>query len=199
MTEEDPELTQKSIIELQNEINEYKKQERAYIVLLHLKDKKIQTLASYKKTLLNRINKMTNNNSSSLKNEYNHPKILKAFHTLKNILKEKEGLLLSREEELSSLQTPNIRRNLTLAGNKLKSIQDINLELYDYVRGNSIENMRYENSLEQSRIEQLMLKLKDSEALYNDYQSQIDEACETFSLLKRKTKAAQEIKYEKKK
>lgn len=199
MTEEDSELNQKSIIELQKEINEYKKQERAYIVLLHLKDKKIQTLTSYKKTLLNRINKMTDNNSSSIKNEYNHPKILKTFHTLKNILKEKEGLLLSREEELSSLQTPNIRRNLTIAGNKLKSIQDINLELYDYVRGNSIENMRYENSLEQSRIEQLMLKLKDSEALYSDYQNQIDEACETFSLLKRKIKASQELKYEKKK
>ena len=43
MTEEDSELNQKSILELQNEINEYKKQERAYIVLLHLKDKKIQT------------------------------------------------------------------------------------------------------------------------------------------------------------
>ena len=91
MTEEDSELNQKSIIELQKEINEYKKQERAYIVLLHLKDKKIQTLTSYKKTLLNRINKMTDNNSSSIKNEYNHPKILKTFHTLKNILKEKEG------------------------------------------------------------------------------------------------------------
>ena len=32
MTEEDSELNQKSIIELQNEINNYKKKERAYLV-----------------------------------------------------------------------------------------------------------------------------------------------------------------------
>ena len=127
---------------------------------------------------------------------YSNQKLLNEFKNLKNILKEKEGLLLSKEEEFSSLQTQNIRKNLTIAGNKLKSIQDINLELYDYVRGNSIENMRYENSLEMSRIEQLMLKIKDSESLQNDYENQIDEACDTLSFLKRKTKLNQNVKYD---
>lgn len=198
MSEEDSEINQKSIIELQNEINDYKKAERAYVVLLFLKDAEIKKLSSYKKNLLSKIDKLCKNQKNSKINDnlYSNQKLLNEFKTLKNILKEKEGLLLSKEEEFSSLQTQNIRKNLTIAGNKLKSIQDINLELYDYVRGNSIENMRYENSLEMSRIEQLMLKIKDSESLHNDYENQIDEACETLSFLKRKTKLNQGIKYE---
>lgn len=198
MSEEDSEINQKSIIELQNEINDYKKAERAYVVLLFLKEAEIKKLSSYKKSLLSKIDKLCKNqkNSNINDNLYSNQKLLNEFKNLKNILKEKEGLLLSKEEEFSSLQTQNIRKNLTIAGNKLKSIQDINLELYDYVRGNSIENMRYENSLEMSRIEQLMLKIKDSESLQNDYENQIDEACETLSFLKRKTKLNQNVKYD---
>lgn len=198
MSEEDSEINQKSIIELQNEINDYKKAERAYVVLLFLKEAEIKKLSSYKKSLLSKIDKLCKNqkNSNINDNLYSNQKLLNEFKNLKNILKEKEGLLLSKEEEFSSLQTQNIRKNLTIAGNKLKSIQDINLELYDYVRGNSIENMRYENSLEMSRIEQLMLKIKDSESLQNDYENQIDEACDTLSFLKRKTKLNQNVKYD---
>ena len=198
MSEEDSEINQKSIIELQNEINDYKKAERAYVVLLFLKEAEIKKLSSYKKSLLSKIDKLCKNqkNSNINDNLHSNQKLLNEFKNLKNILKEKEGLLLSKEEEFSSLQTQNIRKNLTIAGNKLKSIQDINLELYDYVRGNSIENMRYENSLEMSRIEQLMLKIKDSESLQNDYENQIDEACETLSFLKRKTKLNQNVKYD---
>ena len=198
MSEEDSEINQKSIIELQNEINDYKKAERAYVVLLFLKEAEIKKLSSYKKSLLSKIDKLCKNqkNSNINDNLYSNQKLLNEFKNLKNILKEKEGLLLSKEEEFSSLQTQNIRKNLTIAGNKLKSIQDINLELYDYVRGNSIENMRYENSLEMSRIEQLMLKIKDSESLQNDYENQIDEACDTLSFLKRKTKLNQNVNYE---
>ena len=48
MSEEDTDLNQKSIIELQNEINNFKKKERAYLVELQIKDEIIQKLTNFK-------------------------------------------------------------------------------------------------------------------------------------------------------
>ena len=105
MTEEDSELNQKSIIELQNEINNYKKKERAYLVELQIKDEIINKLKSFKNGLIQQINESQINNSKSKNTDFSNPKMLNEFKNLKSILKEKETMLLSKEEELNSLQT----------------------------------------------------------------------------------------------
>ena len=122
--------------------------------------------------------------------------MLNEFKNLKNILKEKETMLLSREEELNSLQTnqPNFTKFII----KSKNLQNENYEFVNYIQGNFLENLRSENTNEQSQINQLMIKLKESDENINDYENQIDEANETISLLKRKKKLTEEIKPPKK-
>ena len=196
MSEEDTELNQKSIIELQNEINNFKKKERAYLVELQIKDEIIQKLTNFKNGLIDQINESLINNSKSKNTDYLDQRMLNEFKNLKNILKEKETMLLSREEELNSLQTnqPNFTKFII----KSKNLQNENYEFVNYIQGNFLENLRSENTNEQSQINQLMIKLKESDENINDYENQIDEANETISLLKRKIKMTEEIKPPKK-
>ena len=196
MSEEDTDLNQKSIIELQNEINNFKKKERAYLVELQIKDEIIEKLTSFKNGLINQINESLINNSKSKNTDYLDQRMLNEFKNLKNILKEKETMLLSREEELNSIQTnqPDFTKFII----KSKNLQNENLEFVNYIEGNILENLRNENTNEQSQINQLMIKLKESDENINDYENQIDEANETISLLKRKIKMTEEIKPPKK-
>jgi hypothetical protein len=196
MSEEDTELNQKSIIELQNEINNFKKKERSYLVELQIKDEIIEKLTSFKNGLINQINESLINNSKSKNTDYLDQRMLNEFKNLKNILKEKETMLLSREEELNSLQTnqPNFTKFII----KSKNLQNENYEFVNYIQGNFLENLRSENTNEQSQINQLMIKLKESDENINDYENQIDEANETISFLKRKIKMNEEIKPPKK-
>ncbi len=196
MSEEDTDLNQKSIIELQNEINNFKKKERAYLVELQIKDEIIQKLTNFKNGLIDQINESLINNSKSKNTDYLDQRMLNEFKNLKNILKEKETMLLSREEELNSLQTnqPNFTKFII----KSKNLQNENYEFVNYIQGNFLENLRSENTNEQSQINQLMIKLKESDENINDYENQIDEANETISLLKRKKKLTEEIKPPKK-
>ena len=192
MSEEDTDLNQKSIIELQNEINNFKKKERAYLVELQIKDEIIQKLTTFKNGLINQINESLINNSKSKNTDYLDQRMLNEFKNLKNILKEKETMLLSREEELNSL--PTNQPNFTKFIIKSKNLQNENYEFVNYIQGNFLENLRSENTNEQSQINQLMIKLKESDENINDYENQIDEANETISLLKRKKKLTEEIK-----
>jgi len=196
MSEEDTELNQKSIIELQNEINNFKKKERSYLVELQIKDEIIEKLTSFKNGLINQINESLINNSKSKNTDYLDQRMLNEFKNLKNILKEKETMLLSREEELNSIQTnqPDFTKFII----KSKNLQNENLEFVNYIEGNILENLRNENTNEQSQINQLMIKLKESDENINDYENQIDEANETISFLKRKIKMNEEIKPPKK-
>ena len=196
MSEEDTDLNQKSIIELQNEINNFKKKERAYLVELQIKDEIIQKLTTFKNGLINQINESLINNSKSKNTDYLDQRMLNEFKNLKNILKEKETMLLSREEELNSIQTnqPDFTKFII----KSKNLQNENLEFVNYIEGNILENLRNENTNEQSQINQLMIKLKESDENINDYENQIDEANETISFLKRKIKMNEEIKPPKK-
>jgi hypothetical protein len=85
----------KTILELQNDIKEYQRKERAYLVQLHLKDKELRQLELFRNDLLKK-------NKSDI---YLDPVMLNEFKNLKNILKEKEEYLQSRDEELNSLKT----------------------------------------------------------------------------------------------
>ena len=196
MSEEDTDLNQKSIIELQNEINNFKKKERAYLVELQIKDEIIQKLTNFKNGLIDQINESLINNSKSKNTDYLDQRMLNEFKNLKNILKEKETMLLSREEELNSLQTnqPNFTKFII----KSKNLQNENYEFVNYIQGNFLENLRSENTNEQSQINQLMIKLKESDENINDYENQIDEANETISFLRRKIRINEELKPPKK-
>ena len=192
--EEDQERNQKSIIELQQEINIYKNRELAYLVLYFLKSQQLKQLTLYKQNLLKEIE----SNCSNEINDYSNLKMLNDFNSIKKILKDKDANLLAKEEELLSLQTPNNKKNITIASKKLKNLQEANYELLGYLKGNFIENMKQENAKERNQIEKLLLKLKDCEFVYDDFEKQIDEAEETIAFLNRKRKINEGIEGESK-
>ena len=182
--EEDQERNQKSIIELQHEISIYKNRELVYLVLYFLKSQQLKQLTLYKQNLVKEIESNCNNEI----NDYSNLKMLNDFNSIKKILKDKDANLLAKEEELLSLQTPNNKKNITIASKKLKNLQETNYEFLGYLKGNFIENMKQENAKERNQIEKLLLKLKDCEFVYDDFEKQIDEAEETIAFLNRKRK-----------
>ena len=182
--EEDQERNQKSIIELQHEISIYKNRELVYLVLYFLKSQQLKQLPLYKQNLVKEIESNCNNEI----NDYSNLKMLNDFNSIKKILKDKDANLLAKEEELLSLQTPNNKKNITIASKKLKNLQETNYEFLGYLKGNFIENMKQENAKERNQIEKLLLKLKDCEFVYDDFEKQIDEAEETIAFLNRKRK-----------
>lgn len=188
MTEQKSEMDEKSIIELQADIELFKRRERAYIVQIHQKDKIISQLTNFKKYLsanLDEISEYTSEKTN--KNLYLNPIMLEHFKLLRNSLNEIEDSNLRREEEMFYLQ-PNINSQKKYTKITARYMKD-NAELFQYINGNYIENMRHDNDLEKYQIEQLMMKLKDQQTLSNDFQQQLDQACETKEFLKRKIKA----------
>ena len=72
--------------------------------------------------------------------------------------------------------------------NKCRELHKENIELYNYTQGGTIENLRVENGLEKSQIDQLMMKLKEKENIYEDLYYEIHEMTETVSVLTKKLK-----------
>lgn len=62
------------------------------------------------------------------------------------------------------------------------------MELYNYTQGGTLENLKHENSLEKSQIEQLMLKLREKDSIQEDLENEINEISETVATLNRKLK-----------
>jgi len=71
---------------------------------------------------------------------------------------------------------------------KCQEFHKENDELYSFTQGGTIENLKFENGLEKSQIDQLMLKLKEKEIINNELENELYEVNETLSTLNRKYK-----------
>ena len=190
---EEPELNQKSIIELQQEITEFRNRERSYIFQLYTKEKIINQLTEFKQSLLNQINILSQ--PSNKKNNYDdflNPIIYKQYKEIKKILKEKESILLNKQEEVYLSQ--NNTNFATKIQNKYKKLYQENLNIFSIIQQNLLENMKNENNNEKNQINILMLKLKENDESIKDYENQIDESNEMIEYLKRKTKNKNNMK-----
>ncbi len=92
----------KTITDLQNQIKEYQKRERAFLVHIHLKEKQI-FLA--KKEIKDLTKKHSEKTFDGRKDVYLDSLLASEFRNLKNLLKEKEEKIVSKDEELLALQT----------------------------------------------------------------------------------------------
>lgn len=171
------ELQSKTILELQNDIKEFQKRERAHLVQLHLKDKEIRYLENYK-------NDLKRNKTTGPKTDlYSDPVILNEFKTLKNLIKEKDEILVAKDEELNALQTNINHPSFKKLVNKCRELHKENMELFNYTQGGPIQNLRHENKLEKEQIDQLMLKLKEKENIHTNMGYEINEISEVISFL----------------
>jgi hypothetical protein len=75
---------------------------------------------------------------------------------------------------------------------KCRDLNKENSELYNYTQGGTLENLKYENGLEKSQIDQLMLKLKEKEFNNQEIEYEISELSDTISFLNRKIKEIEE-------
>jgi hypothetical protein len=176
------EIQSKTILELQQDIKEFQKKERSYLVKLHLKDKEIRQLEIYKNDLIKK------QFSTDEQNIYLDQLMLSEFKHIKNIIRDKDQLLLAKDEELNSLQISQNNPLFKKLVNKCRDLHKENMELYNYTQGGTLENLRHENGLEKDQLEQLLLKLREKENTQFDLENELNELSEVVSILTKKLK-----------
>jgi chromosome segregation ATPase len=153
----------KTIQSLRDEIKEYENREKAFKAHLKIKDNKIKTLTKEIEDILKRDNEIINENSKLENNDYYFDPSLKIyFDNIKNLMLEKEekiNILFKQSDNLQQFQNNQNFKYIQ----KCKELIKENNELYNYILIGTLENLKYENGLEKSQIDQLMLKLKEKE------------------------------------
>jgi chromosome segregation ATPase len=153
----------KTIQSLRDEIKEYENREKAFKAHLKIKDNKIKTLTKEIEDILKRDNEIINENSKLENNDYYFDPSLKIyFDNIKNLMLEKEEKINILYKQSDNLQQFQNNQNFKYI-QKCKELIKENNELYNYILIGTLENLKYENGLEKSQIDQLMLKLKEKE------------------------------------
>ena len=153
----------KTIQSLREEIKEYENREKAFKAHLKIKDNKIKTLTKEIEDILKRDNEIINENSKLENNDYYFDPSLKIyFDNIKNLMLEKEEKINILYKQSDNLQQFQNNQNFKYI-QKCKELIKENNELYNYILIGTLENLKYENGLEKSQIDQLMLKLKEKE------------------------------------
>lgn len=62
------------------------------------------------------------------------------------------------------------------------------MEFYNYIQSGTLENLKYENGIKDTQIDQLMLKLKEKETIVLEQEKEISELSESLCLMNRKIK-----------
>lgn len=91
-----------TINELENQIKQFQKRERAFLVHMHLKDKQIQNIKRDIKELIRKQRDSTSENKTEIMLD---PLLYKEFKLLKSLLQEKDEKIFAKDNELMTLQT----------------------------------------------------------------------------------------------
>ena len=92
-----------------------------------------------------------------------NPLINSEFETIKKMIKEKDEILQEKLHEFEQIQTNQTNPNFKRLIDKCRALVKENNELYNYIQVGILENLKYENGLTKSQIDQLKLKLKEKE------------------------------------
>lgn len=198
----------KTITELKNEIEEYKRRERAFITHLHLKEKEIFYLeanlrqANAKLREKSNIAFSINSNNKFITNEaiettsvqeyFVDHNMLNEFNRLKEIIKEKDEKLLQKEElaTMNMSNTTNISYKRLIA--KCKDYLRENNDFKNFCDNGILENFKFKNGIKETQIDHLMLKLKEKEAVINEQEVELNESAETSNLLNKRIRDLEE-------
>ena len=170
----------KTIGNLRDEIKEFEKREKAFKIHLKIKDNETMKLKKEIKTLLKKDNEIIFDDEIQLENKddkkenenkkflYLDPLIDSEFKTIQKMIKEKDDLLQEKAYEFEKFQTNlnNIQYKKVLP--KYREYIKENNELYNYIQVGILENLKYENGLTKSQIDQLKLKLKEKEMVKSE-------------------------------
>ena len=166
--------SQKQTIQtLQEQIKEFEKREKAFQAHLKYKEHQIKLLKKEIDDLIKRDKEIILEKSS---NELTvDPLLQDEFLLLKNIIKEKDETLAEKEQELESLQTMQPNHSSKQFISKCRELVKEDYELNDYIQIGILENLKFENGLEKSQIDQLMLKIKEKEIINAETDEEVNE------------------------
>jgi hypothetical protein len=186
----------KTIENLRDEIKEFEKREKAFKIHLKLKDNEIFKLKKEIKSLLKKDSeiifdeeispetedkdKKENENKNNL---YIDPLINSEFETIKKMIKEKDEILQEKLHEFEQIQTNQTNRNFKRLIDKCRALVKENNELYNYIQVGILENLKYENGLTKSQIDQLKLKLKEKEIVKSELEYETNQENEEVNML----------------
>ena len=72
--------------------------------------------------------------------------------------------------------------------NKCRELHKENIDLYNYAQGGTLENLKFENGLEKSQIDQLMLKLREKEEINKELDNEVNEISDNVTSVNKKIK-----------
>ena len=187
----------KTIQNLQNEIKQYEKRKKAFQIHLKMKDNQIKLLNKEIEDLLKRNNELiyeddTINIDEEKKEEnkkeiYVDPLMYNELVKMKNIIKDKKETLAEIEQNFETLQTTQSNQEFKQIVNKCREVVKENAQLYDYIQTGVLENLKFENGLEKSQIDQLMLKIKEKELINSEIEYEANEINNQVNGLKEPT------------
>lgn len=175
----------KNIKELQKEIAEFQNREKAFNLHLSLKDKQIISLKNEIKKFQKEISEKLLDNKPDIILD---PLLMTEFKNLKNKIKEKEELIKIKEDELLNLQTSTSNTLFKKIVAKCKELLKENTELNNYTHEGTLESLKYENGLEKSQIDHLMIKLKEKELVTEELEAEVSEINEQIFLVNKRIK-----------
>ena len=76
---------------------------------------------------------------------------------------------------LQSMQTLQSNPEFKQLLNKCREVVKENSQLYEYIQTGVLENLKFENGLEKSQIDQLMLKIKEKELVNAEIEAEVNE------------------------
>ena len=178
----------KTIENLRDEIKEFEKREKAFKIHLKLKDNEIFKLKKEIKSLLKKDSEIIFDEEISPENEnknnlYIDPLINSEFETIKKMIKEKDEILQEKLHEFEQIQTNQTNPNFKRLIDKCRALVKENNELYNYIQVGILENLKYENGLTKSQIDQLKLKLKEKEIVKSELEYETNQENEEVNML----------------
>lgn len=189
-----------SVNELLEELKIYEMREKAFKVHLKIKDNEIHQLEKEIKKLRGDINQSGNddeeesnsgNSGEDIVKEKNEqedenlsidPYLNEYITTLIEIIKYKNKESQEKNKSLEQSQALESNNSAKQVFKKCRELVKENLELYNEFEVGILENLKFENGLEKTQIEQLMIKLKALEQYQNELEHEITENNEKINL-----------------
>ena len=181
---------QATAAELLEQIKIYEEREKAFQTHLKMQDMEIQKLEKDIKklrgdtqeenenqddsSLSNEDVKQENENKTKDNNIYVDPYYNEYLNQILEIIKYKNKDYEDKNKKLEQLQA-NENSNFKNSLKKCKELIKENLEFYNYFQAGILENLKFENGLEKTQIELLMIKLKALEQYRKELECEFEE------------------------
>ena len=175
------------IHKLEEELQTMKEREKAFQIHLKLKDNEIKLLKKDIETLIKRKTELILEDKPNMPypDIISDPLITNEVNQLKKLITERNIQIQTKENEFDSLQTTQAIPNFIETVNRCKKFVTENAELNDYFQ-NVLENLKYENGLEKSQTDQLLIKIKEKDLVNNEMEYEVNEINNEVNIIKSK-------------